>query len=109
MNTLTVSVDLAKHVFEIAVSAPRGKICERKRLSRLQFERFWSTRGSCRVVMEACASSHFWARYLRRRGFEVTLLPARYVRPYRRRSKTDRSDCEASSRRIVAEEFIRSP
>jgi transposase len=30
------------------------------------------------------------------RGFDVMLLPPRYVRPYRRRAKTDRTDCEAS-------------
>lgn len=95
MSTVTIAVDLAKHVFEIAVAGRAGTIRERKRLSRLQFEQFWSTRARCRVVMEACASAHFWARYLIARGFEVTLLPPHYVRPYRRRNKTDRSDCEA--------------
>jgi transposase len=45
--------------------------------------------------MEACAGSHFWARYLIARGLDVTLLPPHYVKPYRRRSKTDRADCEA--------------
>lgn len=95
MSTVTIAVDLAKHVFEIAVAGRAGTIRERKRLSRPQFEQFWSTRAPCRVVMEACASSHFWARYLLARGFEVCLLPPHYVRPYRRRNKTDRSDCEA--------------
>jgi transposase len=95
MNTVTISVDLAKHVFEIAITNGRGSISERKRLSRLQFERFWTARAGCRVIMEACASAHFWARYLEQRGFKVVLLPARYVRPYRRRNKTDRTDCEA--------------
>jgi transposase len=95
MNTVTVAVDLAKHVFEIAVTNRAGSVCERKRLTRSQFERFWALRSGCRVIMEACASSHFWGRYLEQRGFEVVLLPARYVRPYRRRNKTDRTDCEA--------------
>jgi transposase len=45
--------------------------------------------------MEACASSHFWARKLTGLGFEVVLLPPHYVRPYVRRNKTDRTDCEA--------------
>lgn len=45
--------------------------------------------------MEACATSHFWARRLIGRGFEVILLPPHYVRPYVRRNKTDRTDCEA--------------
>jgi len=95
MSTVTIAVDLAKHVFELAVGGRAGAIRERKRLSRAQFERFWSTRAPCRVVMEACASSHFWARFLIARGFEVVLLPPHYVKPYRRRNKTDRADCEA--------------
>jgi len=95
VSTVTIAVDLAKNVFEIAVASRAGTIRERKRLSRPQFERFWVSRGPCRVVMEACSSSHFWARFLIARGFQVTLLPPHYVRPYRRRNKTDRADCEA--------------
>ena len=45
--------------------------------------------------MEACASAHYWARYLLARGYDVVLLPPQYVQPYRRRNKTDRADCEA--------------
>jgi len=95
MSTVTIAVDLAKHVFELAVATRPGSIQERKRLTRPQFEQFWGTRAPCRVVMEACASSHFWGRKLRTLGFEVVLLPGHYVRPYRRRNKTDRADCEA--------------
>lgn len=95
MSTVTIAVDLAKNVFEIAVTNRAGTIRERKRLSRPQFEQFWGTRAPCRVVMEACSSAHFWARHLIARGFDVVLLPPHYVKPYRRRSKTDRADCEA--------------
>ena len=95
MSTLTVAVDLAKNVFELAVANQTGTIVERKRLSRGQFERFWVARGKCCVVMEACASAHFWSRYLRQRGHDVMMLPPSYVGPYRRRNKTDRADCEA--------------
>jgi transposase len=45
--------------------------------------------------MEACGSAHHWARQLIALGFDVTLLPPRYVRPYRQRNKTDKVDCEA--------------
>src|SRR5215204_1436566 len=95
MSTVTIAVDLAKNVFEIAVSGRAGAVQQRKRLSRLQFEQFWRTCALCRVVMEACSGSHFWARELSGRGFEVTLLPPHYIKPYRRRNKTDRADCEA--------------
>jgi transposase len=95
MATVTIAVDLAKNVFEIAIAGRAGTIQHRKRMSRPQFESFWSTQLPCRVVLEACASAHFWARFLRDRGFSPVLLPPAYVRPYRRRSKTDRADCEA--------------
>lgn len=95
MSTVTIAVDLAKNVFEIAAAGRAGTIRERKRVSRPQFEQFWGTRSPCRVVMEACSTSHYWARYLIARGFDVTLVPPHYVKPYRRRGKTDRADCEA--------------
>ncbi|MBA2244218.1 MAG: IS110 family transposase, partial [Gemmatimonadetes bacterium] len=95
MSKVTIAVDLAKDVFEIAVATAAGKIIERKRLTRPQFERFWQTKEPCAVVMEACGSAHHWARMLVGLGFEVRLLPAHYVRPYRQRNKTDRADCDA--------------
>jgi transposase len=95
MSTVTIAVDLAKNVFEIAITSRAGTVRQRKRLSRPQFEAFWASQTPCRVVMEACATSHFWGRFLIARGFDVALLPPHYVKPYRRRSKTDRADCEA--------------
>lgn len=95
MSAPTIAVDLAKSVFELARAGRAGTIRERRRLSRLQFERFWARRTPCRVVMEACGSAHFWARFLRACGHTVVLLPPHYVKPYRRRNKTDRVDCEA--------------
>lgn len=96
MNTsMTIAVDLAKAVFEIAVADAHWKIIERQRLSRAQFQRFFGNRAPTTVVMEACATAHFWARELRRLGFTVRLLPAQYVRAYRRRNKNDRADAAA--------------
>ena len=45
--------------------------------------------------MESCGGAHFWARQAREHGHEVTVLPALYVKAYRRRNKTDRADCSA--------------
>ena len=95
MSRVIIAVDLAKDVFELAVSTSAGRLMERKRLSRSQFQRFWADRPPCQVVMEACGSSHYWGRRLRALGFAVVLLPPHYVRPYVRRNKTDRPDCKA--------------
>lgn len=50
MSNVTIAVDTAKNVFEVAISAAAGQIRERRRMTRQQFERFWSTREPCRVV-----------------------------------------------------------
>ena len=93
--SMTISVDLATRVFELAVANERFRIIERHRLSRGQFLNFFAQRERCEVVMEACGTAHYWARELQKLGFTVRLLPAQYVAPYRRRNKTDRADAEA--------------
>lgn len=95
MNTTTVAVDLAKSVFELAVSDGQGRVIERKRLSREAFRKFFVNRPPCRIVMEACGTAHHWARTFRALGHEVKLLPPQHVRPYVHRNKTDRADAAA--------------
>ncbi len=95
MNATTVAVDLAKNVFELAVADAHWRVIERYRLTRGQFERWFANRQVGLVVMEACGSAHHWGRWLRGKAVAVKLLPARYVRPYVRRNKTDAADCLA--------------
>ncbi len=91
----TISVDLAKDVFEVAIADGRSRNLERKRLSRGQFERLLGNSPPAVVLFESCGTAHFWARTARSHGHEPRIIPAQYVRPYRRRNKTDRADCEA--------------
>ncbi len=49
----------------------------------------------CLIGMEACASSHHFARVLRQYGHEVKLIPPQYVKPYVKTNKTDAADAEA--------------
>ena len=95
MNATTVAVDLAKSVFQLAVADSHWKIVETQRLTRSQFERWFVNRPVSLVVMEACGSAHYWARWLNALGIEVRLLPAAYVRAYVKRNKTDAADAAA--------------
>lgn len=95
MNATTVAVDLAKSVFQLAVADSRWRVVETHRLTRTQFERWFLNRDVSLVVMEACGSAHHWARYLLGLGIEVKLLPAKYVRAYVKRNKTDAADAAA--------------
>src|SRR5258708_2694154 len=95
MQSTTIAVDLAKSVFQIAVSRHPGKVSESHRLSRSQFLRFFAERQPAPVVLEACGTAHHWARELGALGHEVRLLRPHEVRSYVHRSKTDRADAAA--------------
>lgn len=49
----------------------------------------------CLVVIEACGTSHHWARELSQLGHKVRLIPPMYVNPYAKRGKSDAIDAEA--------------
>jgi transposase len=90
-----IAVDLAKSIFEIAVSTRPGRVAERHRLSRAQLLRFFARRAPATVLLEACGTAHFWAHEIERLDHRVVLLPPQHVRRYRPRNKTDRADAKA--------------
>ena len=93
-NRTVVAVDLAKSVFEIAVSHTPGEVSRTERLPRSKFLAFFETMPPCIVVMEACGSAHHWGRKLQALGHVVVLLPPHLVRPYITGNKTDRTDAK---------------
>lgn len=89
-----MAVDLAKSVFEVAVSHEDGKVAQRRRLQREVFLRFFANTPAATVIMEACGSAHYWAREIQALGHRVVLLAPHVVRPYVTRNKTDRADAK---------------
>ena len=73
MKDRTIGVDLAKNVFEIGISDRPGHVKKTCRLSRAKFLKFFVDQVPSRVVMEACGSSHYWAREITKLGHEVKL------------------------------------
>jgi len=62
MKLKRMGVDLAKQVFQIhGVDSHEQMIC-RKQLKRSQMQDFFRQIEPCQVAMEACGSSHYWAR-----------------------------------------------
>jgi transposase len=95
MDATTIAVDLAKTVFQLAEADDDWQIVRTHRLTRPQFERFFANRQVKLVIMEACGSAHYWARWLASLGLAVRLLPPRHVRRYVLGNKTDAADCAA--------------
>lgn len=95
MNTTQVAVDLAKSVFEVAVSHKPGRVHESARMSRGRFQKFFDGREPVEILMEACGTAHHWGRTFEALGHRVTLLHPGDVRRYRDGNKTDRADAKA--------------
>ena len=95
MQITTVGLDLAKNVFQVHAVDASGDVVVRKALRRSQVLPFFTKLPPCLVGIEACGTSHHWARELTELGHEVRLMPPAYVKPYVKRGKNDAVDAEA--------------
>ena len=91
----TIGLDIAKSVFQVHGIDASGAVIVRRQLRRSQVLPFFRKLPACVIGIEACATSHHWARELEKVGHEVRLMPARYVKPYVKRNKNDAADAEA--------------
>ena len=105
MKVSTISIDLAKNVFQLMGFTEANKSVFNKRLNRTQLKHFMQMQPPCRVVMEACYSSHYWGRLFESIGHTVHLIPAQHVTPFVRGNKNDSNDTlaifEASRRPFI--------
>ncbi|GGF51727.1 IS110 family transposase [Aliidongia dinghuensis] len=95
MEITTIGLDLAKRVFQVHGVDAAGEVVVRKALRRAQVLPFFAKLPPCLVGMEACGTSHHWARELAGLGHTVKLMPPAYVKAYVKRGKTDAADAEA--------------
>jgi transposase len=113
MEISTIGLDLAKSIFQVHGVDTTGEAVVRKALRRSQMLPFFAKLPPCLVGMEACGTSHHWARELTRLGHEVRLMPPAYVKPYVKRGKTDAADaeaiCEAVTRPTMRFVAVKSP
>ena len=112
-NIATIGLDIAKSVFQVHGVGAAGEVVVRRRLTRGRVLAFFESLPRCLVGIEACSSSHYWARELTARGHDVRLLPAQYVKPYLKRQKNDAADaeaiCEAVTRPTMRFVPVKSP
>ena len=96
MQTVTtIGLDIAKSVFRVHGVDAAGLVVIRRKLKRRYILAFFHKLPPCLVGIEACASSHYWARELQALGHTVRLMPPAYVKPYVKRQKNDMADAEA--------------
>jgi transposase len=95
MQATMIGLDIAKTVFQLHGEDAQHRPVLRKRLGRSAVEAFLTKLPAATIGIEACGSSHHWARRLQALGHTVRLIPAAYVRPFVKRNKTDARDAEA--------------
>ena len=99
----TIGLDIAKNVFQVHGVGAAGEVAVRRPLRRAEVLKFFGELAPCLVGMEACSTSHYWARQIGALGHAVRLLPPAHVKPYvKRGKKNDATDaaaiCEAVTR-----------
>lgn len=109
----TIGLDIAKSVFQVHSIDRNGAVAIRRQLRRGQVLPFFKKHPPSLVGIEACATSHYWAREIGAFGHEVKLMPAKYVKAYVKRNKNDAADaeaiCEAVTRPTMRFVAIKTP
>jgi transposase len=90
-----IAVDLAKNVFQVCGMSANHRVTFNKQLRRTELAAFMANQPPMEIAMEACYSSHYWARCFAAMGHTVKLLPAQHVAPFVRGNKSDHNDALA--------------
>jgi transposase len=89
---ISLSIDLAKNVFQLHGTDENGKTILQKKISRAKLAEFVAKMPSCNIYMEACGTANYWGRKFESFGHKVKLIHPKYVKPYVKRNKNDVND-----------------
>ena len=78
LEATTIGIDIAKSVFQIHGVNAVGEVVIAKRLTRGKVLGFFEKLSPCLVGIEACPTSHHWARALTKLGHDVRLFMPLY-------------------------------
>ena len=87
MKITMIGLDIAKSVFQAHGTDANGKCLLKRKLGRSEVASFFGKLERCQVVLEACGTSHHWARVIRDAGHDVKLIPPDMVKPFVKRGK----------------------
>src|SRR3954447_10203930 len=101
MNFASIGIDLGKTTFHLVALGERSKVLVRKKFSRAQLLAYTANLPASLVGLEACAGAHCMGAALREQGHQVRLIPAQFVKPYRKSNKNDFIDAEAIAEAVT--------
>jgi len=77
-----IAIDLAKNVFQVCGLSEHNQVLFNKPIKRSNLSQFMANQPPTQVTMEACYSSHYWARCFSEMGYDVSLIAAQHVKPF---------------------------
>ncbi len=95
MKITTIGLDIAKRFFHVVCCNDQGRLVRKKMLKRAQVLAFFQNQPFCLVALEACATSHYWAREIQKCGHKVKLIPPQHVKAFLIGNKNDYNDALA--------------
>ncbi len=101
MHIASIGIDLGKTTFHLVALGERNKILFRRKFSRSQLLAYTANLPASLIGLEACAGSHVLGAALREQGHQVRLIPAQFVKPYRKSNKNDFIDAEAIAEAVL--------
>jgi len=101
MHIASIGIDLGKTTFHLVALGERSKVLVRKKFSRTQLLAYTANLGSSLIGLEACSGAHFLGAALRAQGHQARLIPAQFVKPYRKTNKNDFIDAEAIAEAVT--------
>jgi transposase len=101
MNVASIGIDLGKTTFHLVALGERNKVVVRKKFSRATLLTYTANLPAALIGLEACAGAHFLGSALRAQGHQVRLIPAQFVKPYRKSNKNDFIDAEAIAEAVT--------
>ena len=84
MHIASIGMDLGKTTFHLVALGERNKVLVRKKFSRATLLTYTANLPASLIGLEACAGAHFLGSALRAQGHQVRLMPAQFVKPYRK-------------------------
>src|ERR1700757_4741612 len=101
MHIASIGIDLGKTTFHLVALGERNKILLLRKFSRSQLLAYTANLPASLIGLEAGAGAHFMGAALREQGHQVRLIPAQFVKPYRKSNKNDFIDAEAIAEAVT--------
>ena len=109
MHIASIGIDLGKTTFHLVALGERSRVLFRKKFSRTQLLAYTANLRPSLITLEVCSGAHFLGAALREQGHEERLIPAQFVKPYRKSNKNDFLDVEAIAEAVTKQNMRSVP